>query len=149
MNGATTIRQWSGVLRKLAAGLACAAFLPGAPAADAQKRSRPRIGEEYVVLKPIVVPVLHGDAVRSEFAVVVMLELAEFDKRIDVVLLKPRLRDRLFRELLQMVTFRARSARMPRLGVLKRRLFAAALDVVGPGLVKSLLIRQAYRRALR
>ncbi len=149
MNGATRIRQWSGVLRKLAAGLACAAFLLGAPAADAQKRSRPLIGREYVVLEPIIVPVLQGDAVRSEFAVVVMLELADFDKHFDLVLLKPRLRDRLFRELLQMVTFRARSARMPRLGALKRRLFAATLEVVGPGLVESLLLWQAYHRALR
>ncbi len=149
MNGATTIRQWSGVLRKLAAGLACAAFLLGAPAADAKKSSRPRIGEEYVVLKPIIVPVLQGDAVRSEFAVIVMLELTDIDKRLDVVLLKPRLRDRLVRELLQMVTFRANSARMPRIGALKRRLFAATLEVTGPGLVKSLLLWQAYHRALR
>ncbi len=149
MNGATTIRQWSGVLRKLAAGLACAAFLLGVPAAHAVKRGVPLMAEEYVVLKPIIVPVLQGDAVRSQFAVIVMLELADIDKRRDVVLLKPRLRDRLFRELLQMVTFRASSARMPRIGALKRRLFAATLDVMGPGLVKSLLLWQAYHRALR
>lgn len=150
MNGATTIRQWSGGLRKLAAGLACAAFLLGTSAADAQKNNgRTGTAAEYVTLKPIIVPVLTGDAVRSEFAVVVMLELTDIDKRIDLVMLKPRLRDRLFRELLQMVTFRARSARMPRNSDLKRRLLAAAQEVVGPGLVKSLLLGQAYHRALR
>lgn len=149
MNGAATIRQWSGVLRKLAAGLACAAFLLGAPAADAQKKGRTGMAEGYVVLKPIIVPILQDDGVRSEFAVIVMLELADVDKRNDLVGLKPRLRDRLFRELLQIVTFRASSARMPRLAALKRRLFAATLEVVGPGLVKSLLLGQAYHRALR
>ena len=149
MNGTTIIRQWSGVLRKLAAGLACAAFLLGASAADAQKKGRTGTAEGYVVLKPIIVPILRDDGVRSEFAVIVMLELADIDKRIELVVLKPRLRDRLFRELLQIVTFRASSARIPRIAALRRRLFAAAVEVVGPGLVKSLLISQAYHRALR
>lgn len=107
------------------------------------------MGEKYVGLKPIIVPVMTGLAVRSQYSVIVVLELTDVDRRIEVVLLKPRLRDRLFRELLQMVTFRAKSAEIPRIGVLKRRLEGATIDVMGDELVKGVLILEAYCRALR
>ena len=107
------------------------------------------MGAAYVVLKPIIVPVMTGHAVRSQYTVIVVLELTDIDRRLEVVVLKPRVRDRLFRELLQMVTFRAKSAKMPRIGALKRRLQDATIDVLGAELVKSVLIMQAYHRALR
>ena len=138
-----------GALRNLVAGLACAAFLLSAPAAFAVPRGVPKMGENYVVLKPIIVPIMTGYAMRSQYSVIVVLELTDVNRRIEVVVLKPRLRDRLFRELLQMVTFRAKSAKMPRIGALKRRLEGATIDVMGDELVKSVLILQAYHRALR
>lgn len=138
-----------GALRNLVAGLACAAFLLSAPAAFAVPRGVPKMGENYVVLKPIIVPIMTGYAVRSQYSVIVVLELTDVNRRIEVVVLKPRLRDRLFRELLQMVTFRANSAKMPGIRALKRRLHEASMEVLGTELLKTVLVMQAYHRALR
>ena len=114
-----------------------------------KKTGRTGTVEGYVVLKPIIVPILQGEGLRSEFAVIMVLDLTDIDKRSELVVLKPRLRDCLYRELLQIVTFRASSARMPCLGALKWWLFAAAVEVVGPELANSLLIAQVHHRALR
>ena len=149
MTVSTAKRDWTGVFRNLVAGLACAAFLLVAPAAHAVKRGVPQMGKGYVVLNPIIVPVMTGYRVRSQFSVIVVLELADIDRRIEVVTLKPRLRDRLFRELLQMVTFRANSAKMPGIRALKRRLHEASMEALGTELLKTVLVMQAYHRALR
>ena len=47
------------------------------------------MGEGYFELNPIIVPATTGYRVRSQFSVIVVLELADIDRRLEVVILKP------------------------------------------------------------
>ena len=103
-------------------------------------------GVEFVNLKPFIVPMLVDKDVSEHFTVVVAVEVFDEDARHMVRDLLPRLRHRVYQELLRIVTFRRRGAKLLTIDNIKSRLNFVVMEVVGDKVIKALLVLQAFHR---
>lgn len=137
-------------LTALAAVLCAAILLSGQPALGQASKQRDRLlGEEFVNLKPFILPLLTDGDVTDNFIVVVAVEISDTDDRIKVQRVLPRLRDKIYLEMLRIVTFRRRRAKLPTVDDIKTRLNIIAKQVVGDDVIRALLVLQAFRRRPR
>ena len=102
---------------------------------------------KYVELDPFVLPILREGKVTQHLTVVLTVEL---DKAVPAEILNPvmtPLRDAIFSELYGIYAFRYVQERGEGLPMVKRRLLVAAEKVLGPGKVKSILVKATSKRA--
>lgn len=124
------------------------------PAQAAEKHASPPKKSKlpatrYYTLSPFTLPLFEGEDVVEQMTIVIALELIDSDKRIDVERMVPKIRDAMYRELYNMVTFRRRGQPMPDVDMFKVRLLRAIRVVAGEKLIKTLLVQQAFKRPAR
>lgn len=103
----------------------------------------------YYTLSPFTLPLFDGEDIAEQMTIVIALELAGSDARADVERLVPKIRDVMYRELYNIVSFRRKGAPIPDVDMLKARLSRAIRVVAGEKLVKTLLVQQAFKRPAR
>ncbi len=124
----------------LFAAPACAAAPAPAPAVD------PANGPLYVPLDPIFVPLIKGDQVGRQIGIKLTLLLVDSSTKSDVVAKRKQLYDAFFRELYGFFQERVPANGRIDQAYLKTRLLKTANGVVGPHLVKEVLIEQLFER---
>ena len=100
----------------------------------------------YVRLDPIFVPVIEGSQVTHEIGVRLMLQLAENQDKGDVEGKRKPLYDALFRDLYGYFQDRVTTNGRIDQPYLKVRLLKTTARIVGPNLVKEVLIEQLFER---
>jgi flagellar FliL protein len=135
------------ISRRLLA-LACVAlFATSARAAEPTEKAAPVAGApSYVRLDPIFVPVIEGSQVTHEIGVRLMLQLAENQDKGDVEGKRKPLYDALFRDLYGYFQDRVTTNGRIDQPYLKVRLLKTTARIVGPNLVKEVLIEQLFER---
>jgi hypothetical protein len=103
----------------------------------------------YYTLSPFTLPLFDGEEVVEQMTIVIALEMVSNDRRAEIEHLVPKIRDVMYRELYNMVTFRRRGAPIPDVDLFKVRLLRAIRVVAGDKLVKTLLVQQAFKRPAR
>ena len=130
--------------------LACIAVTAGsAHAADrAETPEAPAVagGPSYVRLDPIFVPIIAAGEVTQQIGVTVMLQLVEGKDKSDVEAKRVLLYDALFRDLYGYFQDRVAVSGRVDETYLKARLLKTSSAVVGPDLVKEVLIEQLFAR---
>ena len=96
----------------------------------------------FVDVSPIVLPVIDGNSVTRQVGVLLTLELA--DKPAEGIVTEKRreLRDAFITELYRLYGWRSTADRVVKDTLVTQRLQLAADRVVGPGVVRAVLIRQ-------
>ena len=126
------------------------AFLaPSVRAADrAEKPDAPSVAgaPSYVRLDPIFVPIITGDHVTEQVGITLMLQLVENKEKGDVEGKRIPLYDAFFRDLYGYFQDRAAASGRVDQTYLKARLLKTANRIVGPDLVKEVLIEQLFAR---
>jgi len=153
-------RSFRSILRLPAVAAAALALLAAAtPAAVAPahaSESRPPSPKKdqlpatrYYTLSPFTLPLFDGEDITEQMTIVIALELAGSDKRADIERLVPKIRDAMYRELYNMVSFRRKGAPIPDVDMFKAHLSRVIRVVAGEKLVKTLLVQQAFKRPAR
>ena len=137
------------LISRLLAALLCAALLaPSARAAESSEKSAPAVpgAPSYVRLDPIFIPVIEGSQVTKQVGVTLMLQLFSDNAKSDVEAKRKPLYDALFRDLYGYFQDRAAASGRVDQTFLKARLLRTTNRVVGPNLVKEVLIEQLFER---
>lgn len=155
MSATTAARKWRSLKpailtsRWLAAFACVVLFAVSAHAADLAEKSEPATAAgapSYVRLDPIFVPVIEGDQVTRQVGITLMLQLAEDQAKSDVESKRKPLYDALFRDLYGYFQDRAAANGRVDQTYLKARLLKTTTRIVGPKLVKEVLIEQLFER---
>jgi flagellar protein FliL len=143
-------RQAIGISSRLhrIGGLLQAALLACCLAAPAGANEAPPspAGPAFVTLAPIVLPVFEGDAVKRQAGVLLSLELVEGKTVADVEPQRRRLVDAFIGDLYALFEQRQDADRVIDAPLIKERLGATAARILGPGVVREVLIQQAFER---
>ena len=143
--------RWRRPAIRISSAVICIA-LATAPARAAdragEKPDPPTVagGPAYVRLDPIFVPIIAGDAVTQQVGVTVMLQLVEGRDKSDVEAKRVLLYDALFRDLYSYFQDRVAASGRVDQTYLKARLLKTSTAIVGPDLVKEVLIEQLFAR---
>jgi len=127
---------------------ALAALLSGAPhrgLAEEHGAGAPA-GPVFVPLRPIVLPIVEGDRIAKTTGVVLSLELAHGKTEADLDPDRVRLRDAFITELYAYLDQHADDPRAIDTELLKQRLTRVSARILGPGVVRQVLILQAFER---
>jgi hypothetical protein len=125
-------------------------FLAVGSALAEQKKEGKRLSpERYFKMRPFILPVMYKGEIEEHFTIVMALELADEDARLEVRYRIPRIRNEFYRVLLGIVTFRRKGAPIPDIEIFRTKLLKAFYETYGHKLVKDLLIQQAFKRAVR
>lgn len=103
-------------------------------------------GPTFVELQPIILSVFEGNEVSRQARIALALELASGKTAGDIEPLKPRLLDAFIGELNGIYEERRHADRVIDPAVIKPRLLETATRILGPGVVKDVLIQQAFER---
>jgi hypothetical protein len=103
----------------------------------------------FMTLPTLTVPVFEGNEVSRQASLVLALELEPGRNEAEVVPFKPRLMDALLAELTQIFEQRATEERLIDAAALKPKLLETSRRVVGDGVVKDVLVQQAFERPRR
>jgi hypothetical protein len=106
-------------------------------------------GPAFLTLPTMTVPVFEGNEVARQGSLVLAVELEPGRTESDIAPFKPRLMDALLSELTRIFEQRANEERLIDAAALKPKLLEASRRVVGDGLVKDVLIQQAFERRNR
>ena len=133
-------------MRLLAIVIFSALVALGAARAEEKK---PPPGPVFVKLPTITIPVFEGDAMTRQASLVLALELEKGHSEADVERLETRLVDAYITDLTALFERRSAEPRIIDAEEIKPKLLETAGRVLGPGVVKSVLIQQAMERARR
>lgn len=117
-------------------------------AARAEERKAPE-GPVFVTLPTITIPVFEGDTMTRQASLVLALELAKGHPEADLAPFRTRLVDAYITALTALFERRSFEERVIDLQAIKPKLLEATERVVGPDLVKDVLVQQAMERARR
>ena len=106
-------------------------------------------GPVFMTLPTLTVPVFEGNEVSRQASLVLAIELEPGRTETDAAPFKPRLMDALLAELTRILEQRAMEERLIDAAALKPQLLEAARRVVGDGMVKDVLVQQAFERPRR
>lgn len=109
----------------------------------------PADGPVFMKLPPIVLPVFEGRAVTRQASLVLSLELAKGKAEEEVAPQQRRLVDAFIADLYQVYDERSGTERVIDSQTVKSRLQASADRVLGAGVVREVLIQQAFERPRR
>ena len=112
---------------------------------EPSKKKKVRLSQRrFYTLQPFTVPLLTDGEITEQFTIVISLELADEDDRIDIAHSLPRIRNELYNELLHLVTFRRKGERIPQISIFKQLLLKTTQGVTGDK-IKSLVVQQAFK----
>lgn len=135
------------ISRLLAAVLCIALFSARARAAEHAAEPAAIAGAPaYVRFDPIFIPIIQGDQVTRQVGIMLMLQLVEGQNKADVEAKRQLLNDAFLRDLYSFFQNRAAASGRIDQPYLKARLLKVAGQVVGPNLVKEVLIEQLFVR---
>ena len=106
-------------------------------------------GPTFVKLPLFNIPVIEGDKVTRQVTVGVALELADGVKAASIDEKKPAVIDAFFRDLYSMFGQRSQVSRVAVEGSIKQHLARTAEQVLGPGVVRQVLVLQLLERPLQ
>jgi flagellar basal body-associated protein FliL len=101
-------------------------------------------GTQYINLDPFTVPFLGPQGPDGQMNLVVALELADADRRAEVMKQVPRIRAAIYESLFASLTTKTRSREIPSDAKLKRVIRKATERVLGPESLTDVLIQQAF-----
>lgn len=134
------------ISRLIVALLCVALFAVPARAANTAPPIDPANALPYVRLDPIFIPIIQGDRVTRQVGVTLMLQLIDTTTKSDVEARRPQLYDAFFRELYGLFQQRMPASGQVDQAYLKAQLLKTATGVVGPNLIKEVLIEQLFVR---
>ena len=135
--------------RRHAAAIAISSALLLAPAEAALGQEKKADGPIFVNLPAIVLPVFEGRDVTRQASIVLTLELAKGVTEAAVKEQQPRLVDAFLGDLYQLYQQRAAADRVIDPAEIKPKLQQSADRILGAGVVRDVLIQQAFERARR
>jgi flagellar basal body-associated protein FliL len=145
-----TLRLW--MLAALIAGGSCLSVLPALAAGEESPEKAapgPAVsGPVFVTLPLFSIPVIEGDKVTRQVTVGITLELVEGVKADSIDEKKPAVIDAFFRDLYGMFGQRSQIARVAVEGSIKQRLGQTADRILGPGVVRQVLVVQLLERPI-
>ena len=106
-------------------------------------------GPAFLMLPTMTVPVFEGNEVSRQASLVLALELEPGRTETDIAPFRPRLMDALLSELTRIFEQRSSEERLIDAPALKPKLLEVSRRVVGDGLVKDVLVQQAFERRNR
>lgn len=119
-----------------------------AASASEEHEKKPRLSQRrFYTMEPFTVPIMVDGEIGQQFTLVIALELADEDDRSDVAHAVPLIRNQVYSELLNLVTFRRRGSPVPEIAVFKQQLLKVARRFVGDK-VTGLLVQQAFKSPL-
>lgn len=136
----------TGISSLLAAWLLCFCVISSTRAAEGEEPPPVPGAPTYLRFDPIFVSVIEGPQVTRQVGVTIELELTSAQAKPDVEARRNLLSDAFFRELYGFFQTPAGSGGHIDELLLKTRLLAVANRVVGPNLVKEVLIEQLFER---
>jgi len=101
-------------------------------------------GTQYINLDPFTVPFLGPQGPDGQMNLVVALELADADRRVEVMKQVPRIRAAIYESLFASLTTKSRTREIPSDAKLKRVIRKATERVLGPASLTDVLIQQAF-----
>ena len=117
-----------------------------APALASSEAAKPS-GPVFVKLPPIILPVFNGNTVARQAGVTLALELNEGKAESDIEPQRRRLVDAFISDLYAMFEERHDEDRVIDAALIKGRLGETAARILGPGIVREVLIQQAFERS--
>lgn len=144
---AISIRRWLPVV--FAAGCLSFSAAPALAAGEGSSEEAPApavSGPTFVKLPLFNIPVIEGDKVTRQITVGVALELAEGLQASSIDEKKPEVIDAFLRDLYAMFAQRSGTSRIAIQASIKQRLTQTAERVLGPGLVRQVLVVQLLER---
>ena len=117
-------------------------------AARAEEKKPPE-GPVFVTLPTITIPVFEGDMMTRQASLVLALELEKGRSEADIAPMRTRLVDAYITDLTALFERRSFEERIIDPPAIKPKLLETTERLVGPGLVKDVLIQQAMERARR
>lgn len=146
--GLRTLREW--VLVALILFGASASGLPASAAGEEGPAPAPALtGPVFVKLPLFSIPVIEGDKVTRQVVVGVALELVEGVKAASIGEKQPAVIDAFFRDLYGMFGQRSQISRVAVERSIKQRLGQTADRVLGPGIVRQVLILDLLERPVQ
>lgn len=103
----------------------------------------------YITLEPFIVPVIREGRIVKQVGFSIVLGVTDADAEIKVAEKMPYLRDAFLKRLYGAVGRSRRDGRTFSPELLKRRLLAESERVLGAGVVREILIKEAYEKTSR
>ncbi|MBI3708882.1 MAG: hypothetical protein HY246_14575 [Proteobacteria bacterium] len=135
-------------LRTLLAALAAVAVISAAPPAVAGSKVAAAEGSNFLRMDPLIVPIIRNGTVERHLGFVFLLELA--DKKFDVKVreLMPRLTNAFVSDLNALATAPRAAESGIDAATLKRRLIASCQRILGPDIVRDVLVDRSFVRSV-
>jgi len=137
-------RPATGTSRRILGAALATALFAAAPAGASEAPAK--VGPTFIALAPIVLPVFEGNVVARQAGVLLSLELVEGKTEADVEPQRRRLVDAFISDLYALFEQRHGADRVIDAAAVKERLGATAARILGPGVVRAVLIQQAFER---
>jgi hypothetical protein len=137
-------RRATGTSRSLLGAALLTVLLAAGPAGANEAPAK--LGPTFIALAPIVLPVFEGNVVARQAGVLLSLELVEGKSEADVEPQRRRLVDAFISDLYALFEQRHGADRVIDAPAIKQRLGATADRILGPGIVRAVLIQQAFER---
>jgi flagellar protein FliL len=103
-------------------------------------------GPSFVKMDPLVVPVVDPDGVSQVISLAITLEVMTPDDIVKIEMLKPRVKDAMIQNMYGLVNHReALDHGVLQVGYVKKRLMVAIEKVVGPGVLKDVLLQMVQQ----
>lgn len=99
---------------------------------------------QFVALKPFIIPMTPKGEERRQFTLMIALELADEDDRDFVKERIPLIRSRVYDLLFRLIAFRTQEPLVPNIGLIKRKMLEIAGSVMGQDKVNSIVVQQVY-----
>ena len=100
---------------------------------------------QFVSLKPFIIPMMPKDGEKRQFTFVVALELKDQDDRDYVISRIPLVRSRAYDLLFRLIAYRTQEPFVPSTGLIKRRMLEIAVNAVGEDKIASIIVQQVYQ----
>lgn len=116
----------------------------------AHKKSGKNHGKEatYVVLEPLILPILDAGGVSQSVSIVVTLAVANKKAAKEVQYMAPRLTDAYIRNMYGMLNQRVVKRGILPVEIIRERLNSISDDVVGEGLIEEVLLQVVQQRPI-
>lgn len=100
---------------------------------------------QFISMKPFIVPMMPKNGEKRQFTMVVALELEEEDDRDYVKSRIPLVRSRVYDLLFRLIAYRTQEPFVPSTGLIKRKMLDISVEAVGPDKIASIIVQQVYQ----
>lgn len=133
-------------LRHILAAMALFAVLTGLSQTASGKSPKGRLSaNQFISMKPFIVPMMPKNGEKRQFTMVVALELEEEDDRDYVKSRIPLVRSRVYDLLFRLIAYRTQEPYVPSTGLIKRKMLDISTQAVGPDKITSIIVQQVYQ----